>query len=150
MFAQRTMPWGRSATESGTVAHLVAKYIPTMDYAFAEQFTTEWLDAWNSHDLERILSHFTDDVVFTSPVALRVLDGSNGVIRGKAALRNYWGIGLERIPELHFELESIYLGVATLVINYRNQAGALVNEVLTFEGPLVCVGHGTYEAEPTA
>jgi hypothetical protein len=33
------------------------------------------------------------------------------------------------------------------VINYRNQAGVLVNEVLTFDGPLVRVGHGTYEAE---
>jgi ketosteroid isomerase-like protein len=121
-----------------------------MDFAFAEQFTKEWLDAWNSHDLERILSHFTDDVVFTSPVAVRVLEGSDGVIRGKAALRHYWAIGLERIPDLHFERESIYLGVGTLVINYRNQAGALVNEVLTFEGPLVAVGHATYEAEPTA
>ncbi|HEY5438211.1 MAG TPA: nuclear transport factor 2 family protein [Acidimicrobiales bacterium] len=121
-----------------------------MDFAFAEQFTNEWLDAWNSHDLERILSHFTDDVVFTSPVAIRVLEGSDGVIRGKAALRHYWGIGLERIPDLHFELESIYLGVRTVVINYRNQAGALVNEVLTFDGPLVATGHATYETGPTA
>ena len=129
---------------------MVTHYIPSMDFAFAEQFTNEWLDAWNSHDLERILSHFTDDVVFTSPVAIRVLEGSDGVIRGKAALRHYWGIGLERIPDLHFELESIYLGVRTVVINYRNQAGALVNEVLTFDGPLVATGHATYETGPTA
>jgi hypothetical protein len=119
-----------------------------MDYPFAEQFTNEWLDAWNSHDLERILGHFTDDVVFTSPVALRILESSDGIIRGKAALRHYWGIGLARVPELHFELASIYLGVETLVINYRNQSGVLVNEVLTFEGPLVAVGHGTYLSEP--
>ncbi len=35
-------------------------------------------------------------------------------------------------------------GVDTLVLNYRNQAGGLVNEVLTFDGDLVCQGHGTY------
>jgi len=30
------------------------------------------------------------------------------------------------------------------VINYRNHRGDLVNEVLTFDGDLVCEGHGTY------
>jgi hypothetical protein len=29
------------------------------------------------------------------------------------------------------------------VINYRNHRGELVNEVLTFDGNLVRVGHGT-------
>jgi hypothetical protein len=38
----------------------------------------------------------------------------------------------------------VYIGVDTLVINYRNQKGGLVNEVLIFEGPLVREGHGTY------
>ena len=31
-----------------------------------------------------------------------------------------------------------------LVINYRNQGGTLVNEVLEFDGGLVRRGHGTY------
>jgi hypothetical protein len=30
------------------------------------------------------------------------------------------------------------------VINYRTQTGGLVSEVLTFDGPLVVEGHGTY------
>ena len=34
-----------------------------------------------------------------------------------------------------------------LVINYRNQAGGLVNEVLLFAGDLVAEGHGTYLAD---
>ena len=38
----------------------------------------------------------------------------------------------------------MYVGLTTLVINYRNQKGGLVNEVLTFDGPLVVSGHGTY------
>jgi len=38
----------------------------------------------------------------------------------------------------------VYVGLTTLVINYRNQKGGLVNEVLTFDGPLVVSGHGTY------
>ncbi len=38
----------------------------------------------------------------------------------------------------------VYAGVSTLVINYRNQRGGLVNEVLIFDGDLVTSGHGTY------
>jgi hypothetical protein len=39
---------------------------------------------------------------------------------------------------------AVYVGVNTLVINYRNQLGRLVNEVLIFDGSLVMQGHGTY------
>jgi ketosteroid isomerase-like protein len=115
-----------------------------MDAAFAEQFASEWLDAWNAHDLDAILRHFGDDVVFTSPLALRIVEGSDGVIRGKEQLRAYWSEGLRRNADLHFEIEDLYLGVDTIVIHYRNHSGGLVNEVLTFDGSLVSEGHATY------
>lgn len=119
-------------------------YILTMDETFAERFASDWLDAWNAHDLDAILRHFSDDVVFTSPLATRIVEGSDGVIRGKTSLRGYWSEGLRRNPDLHFEIEGLYVGVNTIVIHYRNHAGGLVNEVLTFDGPLVGEGHATY------
>jgi hypothetical protein len=115
-----------------------------VDRAAAEAFVESWLAAWNDHDLDEILSHFAEEVVFSSPVAARLIAGSGGVVRGKAALRDYWSEGLRRLPDLHFELIDIYTGVETLVINYRNERGGLVNEVLRFDGPLVVEGHGTY------
>jgi hypothetical protein len=115
-----------------------------MDHAEVAAFVDSWVRAWNAHDLDEVLSHFADDVVFTSPVAARLIEGSDGVVRGKAALRAYWAEGLRRIPDLHFELVDVYVGVHTVVINYRNQRGGLVNEVLTFDGALVVAGHGTY------
>src|ERR1035438_9310853 len=45
-----------------------------MDTALAQQFASEWLDAWNAHDLELILSHFTEAVVFTSPLARQLVE----------------------------------------------------------------------------
>ena len=48
------------------------------------------------------------------------------------------------LPGLHFDVIGVYQGESTLVINYRNHRGELVNEVLTFDGALVRVGHGTY------
>lgn len=115
-----------------------------MDHADAMAFADDWVEAWNARDLVKVLSHFADDVVFTSPVAAQLLDDSDGVIRGKVALRMYWTEGLRRIPDLHFEVIAVYVGVNALVINYRNQLGRLVNEVLIFDGSLVTHGHGTY------
>lgn len=108
-------------------------------------FADEWVTAWNAHDVEAVLVHFSDDVVFTSPVAARVLPDTGGVVRGKAALRHYWTVALAAVPDLCFEVTGVYQGTSTLVINYRNQRGQLVNEVLTFgvDG-LVNEGHGTY------
>jgi hypothetical protein len=117
-----------------------------MDLAEARAFTGQWVKDWNAHDVDALLAHFTDDVVFTSPVAIRVL-GGDGVVRGKEALRRYWSEGIRLIPDLRFEVLAVYLGISTLVINYRNQAGGVVSEVLTFDGPLVREGHGTYLAQ---
>ncbi len=113
----------------------------------AVKFSHEWVRAWNTHDVEAVLAHFDDQVVFTSPVALELFPQTGGVVRGKAALHGYWIAALTRIPELKFAVESVYQGIDTLVINYRNQAGGLVNEVLRFTNEnLVIEGHGTYLA----
>ena len=107
-------------------------------------FAAEWRDAWNAHDLDRVLDHFHDDVVFTSPVAAAIFPETQGYVRGKPALRAYWAEGLRRIPDLHFTIEQVFAGVETIVIRYRNQKGVSVSEVLIFEGDKVKSGHGTY------
>lgn len=112
-------------------------------------FAEQWVRDWNAHDIDALLTHFTDDIVFTSPVAVRLF-GGDGVIRGKEALRKYWAEGVRLIPDLRFEVLAVYAGISTLVVNYRNQAGGVVCEVLTFDGPLVREGHGTYLAQATA
>ncbi len=118
-----------------------------MNLAEANQFVDAWVQAWNDHDLDGVLEHFSEDVVFTSPVAAALLPATGGVVNGKAALREYWSEGLRRIPDLHFEVVGVYLGVDVIVINYRNQRGVLVNEVLGFDGLRARWGHGTYLSE---
>lgn len=114
-----------------------------MDSAAADSFVAEWLAAWNAHDVEAVLAHFAEDVTFSSPVAARVI-GGDGVVRGKQALRSYWVSALRGLPDLHFELLGTYVGVDALVINYRNQRGGRVSEVLVFDGDRVSHGYGTY------
>ena len=116
--------------------------MPTPD---PDTYAEEWMGARNTHDIEAVLAHFSDDVVFTSPVAAGVVPESGGVVRGKAALREYWTTALSQQANLHFELIRVYSGESTLVINYRNHRGQLVNEVLSFGADgLVREGHGTY------
>ncbi|MFZ0394553.1 MAG: nuclear transport factor 2 family protein [Terracidiphilus sp.] len=87
--------------------------------AFARQFTQEWIDSWNSHDLDRILAHYADDVALSSPVALQRL-GGDGVVRGKPALCDYFTRGLQAIPDLRFDLIEVLWGTETIVVLYRN------------------------------
>jgi ketosteroid isomerase-like protein len=115
-----------------------------LETAAAETFADEWAAAWNGRDVEAVLAHFAENCTFTSPVAAQLL-GGDGILRGKAALRDYWVHALTKVPDLHFEVLGVHTGIDTLVIHYRNQRGVEVCEVLTF-GPdgLVVIGHGTY------
>ncbi|MFE6976759.1 nuclear transport factor 2 family protein [Streptomyces sp. NPDC057682] len=115
-----------------------------MDLAFARTFAATWQDDWNSHDLERILAHYHEDVTFSSPMIAQFTGDSSGTVRGKAALRAYWARGLELIPDLEFEVMDVRVGVDTVVIDYRNQIGGRVYEVLTFRDGLVGAGLGAY------
>jgi ketosteroid isomerase-like protein len=61
----------------------------------AHQLAAAWIQAWNSHDLDEILAHYTEDVVLVSPIAVKILNDSFGTVHGKAALRDYFKQGLE-------------------------------------------------------
>jgi ketosteroid isomerase-like protein len=98
--------------------------------SFAREFAQDWVDAWNSHDLERILSHYDDEVLLTSPVALKLLNG-DGTVRGKAALREYFLRGVQAFPDLRFDLIDVLWGTETIVVSYFNNVrGSKTAEVM--------------------
>jgi len=57
---------------------------------FAEAFADEWIAAWNSRDLDRILSHYTPDFEFSSPLIPAVTGDPGGRLKGQDAIRAYW------------------------------------------------------------
>jgi hypothetical protein len=87
---------------------------------FAKQFSENWTEDWNSHNLEKILSHYSDDFVIESPLALKRLPETNGVVIGKDNVRKYWSIGLEANPNLNFKIIDLLTGVNSLTIYYLN------------------------------
>lgn len=98
-----------------------------MDFA---AFAIEWEAAWNSHSLDRILAHYSKDVVFRSHKAMRLV--GTGELRGKDALRDYWSRALEAQPDLSFVVVDVMHGHGMCVITYRNHRNALAAETLRF------------------
>ena len=99
----------------------------SLDYA---SFAIEWEAAWNSHSLDRILAHYSKDVVFRSLKAVRLV--GSGELYGKPALRAYWGAALSKQPDLSFVVVDVMYGHAMMVITYRNQRNVLAAETLRF------------------
>src|SRR4051812_6710770 len=96
----------------------------------ARAFADEWIAAWNSHNLERILSHYAAEVEFLSPIALKRT--GNGRVVGIPALRAYWGPALADQPGLKFDLVDVLIGHTCLTILYRNHRGQQVAETVEF------------------
>ena len=93
----------------------------------------EWLAAWNAHDLEQILAHYSEDVELISPFVAKLTGKSEGVVRGKAALRDYFARGLQAFPTLRFDFIRLYSGVGSCVLEYRSVNGLLSAELMEFD-----------------
>jgi hypothetical protein len=98
---------------------------------FAKNFSTEWVEAWNSHDLEKILSHYTEDFEMSSPYIVQVTGEPLSILKGKKAVGAYWEKGLALNPTLHFELLNTLVGVDSITLYYRSSRGN-VAEVFFF------------------
>jgi ketosteroid isomerase-like protein len=110
--------------------------MPAIDSEWARNLATEWIAAWNSHDLERILSHYTDSFEMRSPLIAERDFSTTGTLHGKAAIRPYWSAGLAATLPIRFELLDVYTGINTVVIHYRSVGRRLVTEVLELNDSL--------------
>jgi len=116
-----------------------------IDRAWAERFADEWIAAWNSFDLNTILSHYADDVVFHSPRIAVVMGEQVASVAGKDALARYWTKALSQGKDLRFHLERVYVGSDSLAISYRNHRAQHVVETFIFnDAGLVTESTATY------
>ena len=104
-----------------------------MDHDVAQEFARNWYAAWNAHDLERILSHYADDVEMASPLVAMLTGNFDGRIIGKESLRGYFAAGLAKYPALHFEPLELFVGVNSLVLHYVSASGQPAAEVVFFD-----------------
>jgi hypothetical protein len=96
-------------------------------------FALEWIESWNSHDLDRILSHYSDDIEVTTPMIRVAMGIDDGTIYGKTAARQYWGASLQKVPDLHFELIECTQSIDSIAIYYKSVMGKMAIEVMFFD-----------------
>jgi ketosteroid isomerase-like protein len=89
-----------------------------------------WVDAWNTRDLERVLTLYDEDAVMTSDRIPAMGFDASGTVRGKDALRAYWGKALGLLPNLHFSLIELFVSPDSVVVFYENERGKRICEYL--------------------
>lgn len=99
---------------------------------FAEDFASDWLSAWNDRDIDRILSHYAEDVVFHSPRIAVAMGNGADTVEGKPALRAYWTKALDMARQLFFTLDDVLVGSDALTILYTNHREQRVAETFQF------------------
>ena len=74
-----------------------------IDDLFTKGHVDKWIKAWNNHNLNEILSLYSENIIFRSPkVKLVNPDRQSGTIPNKKELKEYFSLGLKKYPNLHF------------------------------------------------
>jgi hypothetical protein len=98
-----------------------------MNAVQARDLVTRWLEAANSHDIDRIMAFYAPDAVLESPVVVETLNEPSGRISGSKALRAYFSSGLAAYRLL---LVDVALGVSSINAWYVNQKGSRTSAYL--------------------
>ena len=93
----------------------------------------EWIAAWNSRDLERVLTLYSEDSEMTSDKIQALGFDSSGTLIGKAKIRIYWAKALTLLPDLHFTLIDLFISPDSLVVFYANERGVKICEYLRLD-----------------
>ena len=99
----------------------------------ARELARHWVEAWNAHDLDAIMSHYAESVVLASPVIVRLLGIQSGTLSGKDALRTYFALGLKAYSQLRFDLLDVMWGLNSVVLYYANQRGSKTGEFMELD-----------------
>ncbi len=102
-----------------------------IDDALAKSLGQKIIDAWNSHDLARILALYAEDIVVVNPMFFLLLGLPEGTLRGKDALRPHWKMVLEQLSHLKFKFIDSYAGMDSFALNFTSLFEKRTIEVFT-------------------
>lgn len=101
-----------------------------LNAAFAKSLADDFIAGFNTRKLDVVLAHYRDDVEMVSPLAVKVLGETSGVVRGKTALHAYWTKALSTVPDLQLELVAVLAGMQCITIVFRGLGGKLAGDTL--------------------
>jgi ketosteroid isomerase-like protein len=82
----------------------------------AQAFAEQWISDWNRRDVEAVLCHFSESVVFTSSRAKAILGSPR--VDGKSKLREYWTTAISQIRTIRFTLNYVIREADRMAIIY--------------------------------
>jgi hypothetical protein len=96
-----------------------------------------WFEAFNSHNLEQLLQLYHDQAEHYSPKLKVRQPETNGLIKGKAALRAWWQDAFQRLPSLWYEVSYLIADDDRVFMDYirhvDDEDDLRVGEVLEIE-----------------
>lgn len=114
-----------------------------------KKIALKWFEAFNEHDLEKLLSLYDDDAQHYSPKLKLRQPETRGLIMGKELLRAWWADAFNRLPSLKYEVVKLTADNEQVFMEYTRfvdgEESLSVGEVLEIEnGKIVAsrVYHG--------
>lgn len=121
-------PRGRHSARMGDPAHLTV-------------IARAWLDRFEQRRLDDLLALYADDAVHTSPKIRLRHPETGGELRGKAALRAWWGDAFARLPDMRYVERGLTAGGDRVFMEYvrvvPGEPELPVAEVLEVQGGLI-------------
>ena len=106
-----------------------------------KQIAIKWFEAFNEHQLEKLLALYHDAARHYSPKLKVRRPETGGFIEGKPALRSWWQDAFDRLPTLRYEVVKLTADDEQVFMEYiRHVAGEedlRVGEVLQVENGLI-------------
>ena len=99
----------------------------------AQSFATQWIDAWNRHDLTAIMKLYSSDIRFYSPYIIKLGMNDQGVITQKDELEKYFGKALSIYTDLHFELREVLTGADSVILYYKSVSNRMAAEMMELD-----------------
>jgi len=96
-------------------------------------FAKDWIDSWNSHDLDRILDHYSDDFEITTPMIKTFLKIDTGTLKGKQNIKEYWSAALKVLPDMTLELVDVVISINSIALYYKTVMEKMAIEVIFFD-----------------
>lgn len=94
-----------------------------MTYEDVAAHAKDWIEAWNAHDLERIMSHYSQDVVFEAETVRARWGKPDGKLIGIEELKKHFALGLKLAPQLKFQLEQVLIAPSGYAVLYSRENG---------------------------
>lgn len=102
-----------------------------------EAIAKKWFEAFNSHNLDDLLYLYDETATHFSPKLKIRKPETNGLIKGKSELRNWWNDAFDRLPTLYYKATSLTSNNNRVFMEYVRQVEGeedmLVAEVLEID-----------------